>query len=101
MLIDISQCYHFNTCYIVSLSLFHLAPQMYSVKKSIVTLDSFDTEYSADSVEWCPTSGYHHLFTCGTYQLKKKDESGIEQVSATFTIIVYCLMQMCTELELR
>lgn len=28
-----------------------------------------DTEYSADSVEWCPDPRYKDLFVCGTYQV--------------------------------
>lgn len=35
----------------------------------ISTLQTYDTEYSADSVEWCPHKPYQHLFVCGTYQL--------------------------------
>lgn len=36
---------------------------------SAKSLATFDTEYSADSIEFCPTPGYEHVFTCGTYQL--------------------------------
>lgn len=32
-----------------------------------------DTEYSADSVEWCPLEGYRDLFICGTYQVVQPD----------------------------
>lgn len=40
---------------------------------NIETLQKFDTEYSADSVEWCPGENY---FVCGTYQLVEgQDES--------------------------
>ncbi|XP_068159758.1 diphthine methyltransferase [Drosophila tropicalis] len=35
------------------------------------TLHSVDTEYSADSVEWCPGLDY---FVCGTYQLVQAEE---------------------------
>lgn len=28
-----------------------------------------DTEYSADSIEFCPFEGYQDIFTCGTYQV--------------------------------
>ncbi|XP_076240103.1 diphthine methyltransferase isoform X2 [Calliopsis andreniformis] len=38
------------------------------------TLDSFDTEFSADSVEWCPANSFKDIFVCGTYQLLKEDE---------------------------
>ena len=38
------------------------------------TLDTFDTIYSADSVEWCPIEGFKDLFVCGTYQLNDGEE---------------------------
>ncbi|XP_076640999.1 diphthine methyltransferase isoform X2 [Halictus rubicundus] len=37
-------------------------------------LDSFDTEFSADSVEWCPSDAHKNIFVCGTYQLIKDEE---------------------------
>lgn len=40
---------------------------------SIETLHVFDTQYSADSVEWCQEN--ENLFAVGTYQLAK-DETG-------------------------
>lgn len=36
----------------------------------IQTLHSIDTEYSADSIEWCPHVNYLSYFVCGTYQLE-------------------------------
>ncbi|KOC69406.1 WD repeat-containing protein 85 [Habropoda laboriosa] len=38
------------------------------------TLDTFDTEFSADSVEWCPIDSFKNIFVCGTYQLMKDEE---------------------------
>ncbi|KAI8603809.1 WD40-repeat-containing domain protein [Dissophora ornata] len=38
------------------------------------SLDSDDTIYSADSIEFCPIQSHAHLLVCGTYQLAK-DES--------------------------
>ncbi|CAD6244171.1 GSCOCG00013282001-RA-CDS [Cotesia congregata] len=38
------------------------------------TLETFDTEFSADSVEWCPIEGFQDLFVCGTYQLFPDEE---------------------------
>ncbi|XP_026176569.1 diphthine methyltransferase isoform X2 [Mastacembelus armatus] len=35
------------------------------------SLQVFDTELSADSVEWCPVSSNHSILACGTYQLQK------------------------------
>uniref|UniRef100_A0A336K1G3 methylated diphthine methylhydrolase n=1 Tax=Culicoides sonorensis TaxID=179676 RepID=A0A336K1G3_CULSO len=36
----------------------------------ISTIHTFDTIYSADSVEWCPYENYKEFFVCGTYQLE-------------------------------
>ncbi|XP_055988863.1 diphthine methyltransferase [Sorex fumeus] len=33
-------------------------------------LQAVDTEFTADSVEWCPLQGYGRLLACGTYQLQ-------------------------------
>ncbi|XP_042579794.1 diphthine methyltransferase [Cyprinus carpio] len=38
------------------------------------TLQVFDTELSADTVEWCPLPQFSHVLACGTYQLQKGDE---------------------------
>lgn len=34
-------------------------------------LQVYDTELSADTVEWCPVSSNHDVLACGTYQLHK------------------------------
>ncbi|XP_056648191.1 diphthine methyltransferase [Diorhabda sublineata] len=36
---------------------------------NIETIYSFDTEYSADSVEWCPHKPNQNIFVCANYQL--------------------------------
>ncbi|XP_014469883.1 PREDICTED: diphthine methyltransferase isoform X3 [Dinoponera quadriceps] len=41
------------------------------------TLDTFDTEFSADSVEWCPVKPFRDVVVCGTYQLTENDEKAI------------------------
>lgn len=46
----------------------------------IETLHSFDTEYSADSVEWCHAGGHQQTFAVGTYQLEEKEESSTSTV---------------------
>ncbi|XP_050670919.1 diphthine methyltransferase-like isoform X1 [Leptidea sinapis] len=38
----------------------------------------WQTEYSADSVEWCPVQGYTDVLVCGTYQLDKAEEGNKE-----------------------
>ncbi|XP_017884676.1 diphthine methyltransferase isoform X2 [Ceratina calcarata] len=38
------------------------------------TLDTFDTEFSADSVEWCPIDSFKDVFVCGTYELSKTED---------------------------
>ncbi|CAB0032241.1 unnamed protein product [Trichogramma brassicae] len=40
------------------------------------TLQTFDTELSADSVEWCPHENFADIMVCGTYELKVEDEGG-------------------------
>ncbi|CAL9708743.1 unnamed protein product [Knipowitschia caucasica] len=35
------------------------------------SLQVFDTELSADTVEWCPVASDHNILVCGTYQLQK------------------------------
>ncbi|XP_058125422.1 diphthine methyltransferase [Anopheles ziemanni] len=43
------------------------------VQLGFKTLVSYDTEQSADSVEWCPHEGWQNIFVCGTYQLERDD----------------------------
>ncbi|XP_049803651.1 diphthine methyltransferase isoform X2 [Schistocerca nitens] len=45
---------------------------------SITTLSSWDTELSADSVEWCPLPPCQDYFVCGTYQLEVTQNTGTE-----------------------
>jgi diphthamide biosynthesis protein 7 len=42
------------------------------------TLHIWDTEYSADSVEWCPISPFQNIFVCGTYQLATTESTEVE-----------------------
>ena len=59
-------------CYIYILQIEILATNMLKVKAmSAVTYETIDTEYSADSVEWCPIDGFQDLMLCGTYQLEE------------------------------
>ena len=53
---------------------------MESSALTATSMDRYDTEYSADSVEWCPNVPYQDVFVCGTYQLVKTGEdSSTEQ----------------------
>lgn len=54
------------------------------------TLQVFDTELSADTVEWCPIPEWSHVLACGTYQLQKSDEKVLQ--SWCFCFIVYLLL---------
>ncbi|XP_058821215.1 diphthine methyltransferase-like isoform X1 [Topomyia yanbarensis] len=58
---------------------------------TITTLHTYDTEYSADSVEWCPHSPHRHLFVCGTYQLDKDEtnNSGSSQTTRKGRILLF------------
>lgn len=44
--------------------------------RTVKTLFSFDTEYSADSVEWCPHAPCKNVFVCGNYQLAASEGEG-------------------------
>ncbi|KAK1792245.1 hypothetical protein P4O66_012196 [Electrophorus voltai] len=39
------------------------------------SLQVWDTELSADTVEWCPLPQWSHLLACGTYQLQKGEDN--------------------------
>jgi diphthamide biosynthesis protein 7 len=43
------------------------------------TLHIWDTEYSADSVEWCPIAPYQNVFVCGTYQLAQNQNAEVKR----------------------
>ncbi|CAB1320123.1 unnamed protein product [Coregonus sp. 'balchen'] len=45
------------------------------------SLQVFDTELSADTVEWCPISQWHNILACGTYQLQKGPDAGAEDAA--------------------
>lgn len=46
------------------------------------TLHNVDTEYSADSVEWCTQDETHNkYFACGTYQLVEAEENNTAQAA--------------------
>ncbi|XP_018574760.1 diphthine methyltransferase [Anoplophora glabripennis] len=61
------------------------------VSKNISTLFSFDTEYSADSVEWCPHEPNQNVFVCGNYYLLDCDEAG--QKKRLGTIMLFSVTQ--------
>ncbi|MEQ2297561.1 hypothetical protein AMECASPLE_035894 [Ameca splendens] len=46
------------------------------------SLQVFDTELSADTVEWCPLSSSHDILACGTYQLHKANITSLFNVAA-------------------
>lgn len=46
--------------------------------KSVNTLFSYDTEYSADSIEWCPHVPWQNFFVCGNYQLAALDDNDVK-----------------------
>ncbi|XP_028910309.1 diphthine methyltransferase [Ornithorhynchus anatinus] len=48
-----------------------------------------DTEYSADSVEWCPLDDWNNFLVCGTYQLRLPDKSD-ESPARLGRLYLYC-----------
>nr|XP_033816627.1 diphthine methyltransferase [Geotrypetes seraphini]XP_033816629.1 diphthine methyltransferase [Geotrypetes seraphini]XP_033816630.1 diphthine methyltransferase [Geotrypetes seraphini] len=64
----------------------------------IQTLQVIDTEYSADTTEWCPVVGWHNILACGTYQLKKlenKPEAGDEKTYDPHTRLGRLYLYFC------
>uniref|UniRef100_A0A665UX91 Diphthamide biosynthesis 7 n=1 Tax=Echeneis naucrates TaxID=173247 RepID=A0A665UX91_ECHNA len=53
------------------------------------SLQVFDTEQSADTVEWCPVSPHHNVLVCGTYQLHKGVRVRTEDVAPSRTGRLY------------
>jgi diphthamide biosynthesis protein 7 len=39
----------------------------------------FDTDWPADSIEFCPTPGLQNVFVCGTYKLDQPEEMADEE----------------------
>ncbi|XP_030647229.1 diphthine methyltransferase [Chanos chanos] len=46
------------------------------------SLQIFDTEFSADTVEWCPLADWSGILACGTYQLQKGEEGTAGELTA-------------------
>lgn len=44
-----------------------------SLRLTINTLYSYDTEYCSDSIEWCPHAPFQNVFVCANYQLIEDD----------------------------
>ncbi|XP_071754557.2 diphthine methyltransferase [Centroberyx gerrardi] len=72
------------------------------------SLQVFDTELSADTVEWCPVPLCHNILACGTYQLQKgPDGAGEEDAAPSRTGRLYlfefrqegCMSPPLTELQ--
>ena len=56
---------------------------------NVHTLHAVDTEYSADSVEWCPVPGFQHVLVCGTYQLADSKVGPVPLISLLGITILY------------
>jgi diphthamide biosynthesis protein 7 len=41
------------------------------------TIHTWDSELSADSVEWCTCEGYENLLAVGTYQVEKSESAEV------------------------
>lgn len=41
-------------------------------------LQTWMTNYCADTVEWCPVNPYQHFFVCGTYELQNPENPATE-----------------------
>lgn len=54
------------------------------------TLQVFDTELSADTVEWCPLPQWSHVLACGTYQLQKGDDKVMQNIFRLY-FMIFCV----------
>lgn len=63
---------------------------------NVQTLYSFETEYNADSVEWCPHDPHKNLFVCANYQLIENETSGKlnPKLAAAFLIQIALTLQI-------
>ncbi|XP_066597350.1 diphthine methyltransferase isoform X2 [Prorops nasuta] len=63
------------------------------------TLGKFDTEFCADSVEWCPLQSFRDLFVCGTYELLKNENqlNSVEERKVSKRLGKIFLMRIITE----
>lgn len=50
---------------------------LFSFMSRACSLASFDTDYSADSVEFCPLTDYNQYLTVGTYQLTDEQQDNV------------------------
>lgn len=50
-----------------------------AIKEVFYTLDEFDTEFPADSVEWCPAEPFRDVLACGTYKLIENKEDAKDE----------------------
>lgn len=50
-----------------------------AVEEVFYTLDEFDTEFPADSVEWCPAEPFRDVLVCGTYKLIENKEGAKDE----------------------
>ncbi|KAJ8911653.1 hypothetical protein NQ315_005999 [Exocentrus adspersus] len=63
------------------------------LSKHIYTLFSFDTEYCADSVEWCPHKPNQNVFVCANYQLQVVQSEGEEKKRRLGRILLFSVKE--------
>ncbi|XP_039714965.1 diphthine methyltransferase isoform X10 [Pteropus medius] len=68
-------------------------PDCWATGSRVRLLQAVDTEYTADSVEWCPLDGCRHLLACGTYQLQKPEDKNVPtlHLSSSCVLEEHCL----------
>lgn len=56
-------------------------PQLSARDSNFNSKMKFDTDYPADSVEFCPSAGFEDVFVCGTYKLLQNSRRESEDVA--------------------
>lgn len=64
-------------------------------------LQTLNTKYCADSVEWCPISPYQNYFVCGTYELKENHEDSLPNETIPSRIGQLHLFSVSERLEIE
>ncbi|KAK4874842.1 hypothetical protein RN001_014202 [Aquatica leii] len=62
------------------------------------TIYQYNTEFNADSVEWCPHTPYKNLFVCANYQLNPETQKRTGKI-LLFTISPQTNLKLCQTLN--
>ncbi|XP_016067252.1 PREDICTED: diphthine methyltransferase [Miniopterus natalensis] len=68
-----------------------------ATRSRVQLLQTVDTEYTADSVEWCPLEGCRRVLACGTYQLREPESQSDPAAAEPQTRLGRLYLYSCSE----